>query len=45
MLFSKIIAVYFENHKKHKNILCGLSVEVLYVKANGIYSNHLALKS
>jgi hypothetical protein len=30
MLFREIMAVYYENHTKHKNILCGQNAEMEY---------------
>jgi hypothetical protein len=45
MLHGEKIAVYCENHMKHKNTLCGQIVEAYYVNAGGAYSNHWALNS
>jgi hypothetical protein len=45
MLHRGIIAVCSEIHTKHKNILCGLKLEYLNVKAGGVYSYHLASTS
>jgi hypothetical protein len=44
MLYSEIIAVCSQIHRKHTNTLCGQNVEFLYVKLGGTYSNHLTLK-
>jgi hypothetical protein len=56
MLFGETVAVYCENntehtdtlcgqnHTEHTDILCGQNVEFLYVKVDGTYSNHWALK-
>jgi hypothetical protein len=44
MLFREKIAVYCENHAKHKNKLRGQNAEFYCVKAVGIYTNHSALK-
>jgi hypothetical protein len=41
MLYSEIIAVCSEIHT---NTLCGQYAELLHVKRDGTYSNHLALK-
>jgi hypothetical protein len=35
MLSKEMIAVYFENHTKPINTLCGQNVELLIVKAGG----------
>jgi hypothetical protein len=40
MLFGGTVAVYFKNHMKHINALCGQNVEFCYVKADGTYSDH-----
>jgi hypothetical protein len=40
----EIIAVYRQNHMKRKNTFCGQNPEFLYVKADGSYSEHWALK-
>jgi hypothetical protein len=40
MLFRETVAVYFENHMKHNNTLCGQNVEFQYVKSCGTYSIH-----
>jgi hypothetical protein len=45
MLFRQIMAVYYKNHTKHINTLCGENVEFLYVKLAGAHSNHWALNS
>jgi hypothetical protein len=45
MLFRETVAVYCESDTKHKNTLCGQNVEFYYIKADGTYSNHWALKS
>jgi hypothetical protein len=42
MLFGETVAVYCENHTEHT--LCGQNAEFWYVKADGTYSNHWALK-
>jgi hypothetical protein len=34
MLFRETIAVYFENHAKHINTLCGQVEELYYFKAD-----------
>jgi hypothetical protein len=44
MLYSEIIAVCSEIHKKHINPLCGQNVEFVNVKNGGTYSNHWALE-
>ena len=44
MLYTEIIAVCSEIHTKHINTLCGQNVEFVYVKSDGTYSNHWALK-
>jgi hypothetical protein len=44
MLYREIIAVCSEIRTKHINTLCEQNVELLNVKAGGIYSNHWALK-
>ena len=44
MLYSEIIAVFSQIHTKHINTLCGLNVELLNVKPDGIYSDHWAVK-
>jgi hypothetical protein len=44
MLFRETVAVYYENHTEHINTLCGQNAGFLYVKADGMYSNHWALK-
>lgn len=33
--------VYSANHEKQINKLCRQNADILYVKASGIYSNHL----
>jgi hypothetical protein len=43
MLFKEIIAVYWENHTKPINALCGHNAELLIVKAGGTYSYHWAV--
>jgi hypothetical protein len=40
-MYIEIIAVCSQIRK---NTLCGQNVELLYVKLDGTYSNHLALK-
>jgi hypothetical protein len=44
MLYREIIAVCSQIHPKHINKLCGLNVRFLYVKPDGTYSYHWALK-
>jgi hypothetical protein len=44
MLYSEIIAVCYQIHSKHINTMCGLNVEILYVKPGGTYSDHWAVK-
>jgi hypothetical protein len=44
MLFSEITAVYYENYMKHANTFYDENAEFYYVKADGMYSNHPALK-
>jgi hypothetical protein len=44
MQFTEIVIVYCDNHTEHANTLRGQNLESQYVKAGGIYSNHLALK-
>jgi hypothetical protein len=44
MLLGETVAVYYENHTKHTNTLCGHNAEFYYVKAGGKYSNPWALK-
>jgi hypothetical protein len=44
MLFGERVAVYCENHTKHRDAMCGQNVEFWYVKAGGTYSDHWALK-
>jgi hypothetical protein len=43
MLFRETNAVYYENHAKHTNKLCGQNPQFYFVKAGGAYSNHWAL--
>jgi hypothetical protein len=43
-LFKEITAVYSDNHMKLINIFCGQHIELLFIKINGIYSNHWSLK-
>jgi hypothetical protein len=45
MLYSEIIAVCSEIHKKHINTMSGQNVELLNVKPGGTYSNHWDLMS
>jgi hypothetical protein len=40
MLYSEIIAVCSQIHKKHMNTLCGQNVEFVDVKSGGTYNNH-----
>jgi hypothetical protein len=44
MLYREIIAVCSQIHTKHINALCEQNIELLNVKAGGIYSDHGALK-
>ena len=44
MLCREIIVVCSVIHTKRINTLCGQNVELLNVKPDGTYSNHLALK-
>jgi hypothetical protein len=44
MLFREIIAVYYKNHIKHANTLCGQNAEFWYVKAVSTYSHHWAVQ-
>jgi len=44
MLYREIMAVCSEMHTKHINTLWGQNVELLNVKPDGAYSNHLALQ-
>jgi hypothetical protein len=44
MLYSVIIAVCSQIHKKHINTLCGKNVEFWSVKRGGTYINHWALE-
>jgi hypothetical protein len=37
ILFKEIITVYYENHIKPTNTLCGQNTELLFVKAGGIF--------
>jgi hypothetical protein len=39
MLFREIITVYFHNHMKSLNTLCGQSAEPFNVKANGTHND------
>jgi hypothetical protein len=39
-LFKEIIAVYYENHTKPKNTLCGQNVELHIVKVGCTYNYH-----
>jgi hypothetical protein len=45
MLFRKITAAYFKNHKKLTNVHCGQNAKLLNIKAGGMYSYHWALKT
>lgn len=40
MLLREQIAVYYENHAKYKNTVCGQNEHFQYVKAGGAYTNH-----
>jgi hypothetical protein len=44
MLFKDIIAVYFENHMKPINTLCGQNEDFVNVQAYGKYRYYCALK-
>jgi hypothetical protein len=44
MLYREIIAVCSEIHTKYINTLCGQNVDLLNVKAGGIYSDRWDLK-
>jgi len=44
MQHRQIIAVCFENHKKHTNTLCEESLEFFTFCVNGKYSSHWGLK-
>jgi hypothetical protein len=44
MLFREIIAVYYENHTKPTNTLCGQNKELLNVIGSGAYSYHWLLR-
>jgi hypothetical protein len=44
MVFRETIVIYCKNESKHTNTLRGQNIEIYYVKAGGIYSNHWALK-
>jgi hypothetical protein len=43
VLFREIIAMYCENHTKHKNTPCGQNAEFYNVKVGGSCSKHCAL--
>jgi hypothetical protein len=43
MFFKETFAVYFANHIKYKNALCGHNKEFLMLKPDGIYTYHYAL--
>jgi hypothetical protein len=43
-MFREIIAVYFEIHMKHTNIILWEECKVLPVEAGGTYDNHWASK-
>ena len=43
MVYKEIIAVCSEIHTKHINTLCGQNVQIVNVKAGGIFSDHWAL--
>jgi hypothetical protein len=43
MLSKEVIALYFEDHTKPIDKLCGQNAELLNVKAGGIYTYHYAL--
>jgi hypothetical protein len=42
-LFKEIIAVYYENHTKPENTLCGQNGELLVIKADGITTGLLVV--
>jgi hypothetical protein len=44
MLYRETVAVYYEDHTKYTNTLCGQNAEFYYVKAGGTYSNQLGFK-
>jgi hypothetical protein len=44
VLSKEIIAVFYENHTKPVNPLCGQKAELLIVKTGGTYSYHWALR-
>jgi hypothetical protein len=41
--FMELFTVYYENHKKHENTLCGQNAEFFYVTIGGTHSNHWAV--
>ena len=45
MLYRVIIAVCSEIHTKHKNKVCGQSVEFVNVRPGGKYSSHWDFRS
>jgi hypothetical protein len=44
MLFKEMTALYSEHHLKHRSTLFGQIAEIMYVKADGIFSSHYALR-
>jgi hypothetical protein len=44
MLVRETVTIYWVNHKKETNTLCGQSAEFYYVKEGGTCSNHWAWK-
>jgi hypothetical protein len=44
MPFRETVAVYFENHTKHTNIICGQNSQFYDAKTVGTHSNHWDLK-
>jgi hypothetical protein len=43
MLFTEIVDVYSENHRKHVNTFCGKKAEFLNVKADATDGIHCTL--
>jgi hypothetical protein len=43
-LFEETVAIYYENHTEHIDILCGQNAEFLHVEAGGRHGNHLDIK-
>jgi hypothetical protein len=44
MLFRETVAVYCENHTEHTLALSSYNAEFPYVKLDGTYNDHWALK-